>query len=182
MPTTVEKISSLEIKIGSLWRAAEGTSEKMSIDAPLDDLEMDAEPVFNFKAKVMLIKLKDEISVVINDAKIKVKMKCNRCTEPFEKEIFIASTSREFKLEIPANETDRNDSFLINIEDMKIDLTEMVRQEIILHFPLIPVCSKSCKGLCQGCGKNKNTAACKCEETDKPDNKPFKNLKKIISK
>jgi len=45
---------------------------------------------------------------------------------------------------------------LISREGMSIDLTDMIRQEIILHYSMIPVCSQRCKGLCQGCKINLN--------------------------
>jgi uncharacterized protein len=63
---------------------------------------------------------------------------------------------------------------------MTIDLNEMLRQEIILHFPPNPLCSSRCKGLCQVCGKDKNKKLCTCTVDDGKVYKPFKDLKKII--
>ena len=42
-----------------------------------------------------------------------------------------------------------------------VDMTEDVRQEIILAYPMIPVCRPDCKGLCSACGQNLNVAACR---------------------
>ncbi|MEK7085982.1 MAG: DUF177 domain-containing protein, partial [Patescibacteria group bacterium] len=61
-----------------------------------------------------------------------------------------------------------------------IDLGEFLRQEIILHFPLIPVCSKSCKGLCPTCGKDKNKEDCDCPKRETEGYKPLAVLKKLI--
>ena len=41
-----------------------------------------------------------------------------------------------------------------------IDITEDIRQELILASPMIPVCQTSCRGLCLICGQNLNVAAC----------------------
>ncbi|MBI2093528.1 MAG: DUF177 domain-containing protein [Candidatus Omnitrophica bacterium] len=41
-----------------------------------------------------------------------------------------------------------------------VDITDDVRQEIILAYPMIPVCREDCKGLCISCGQNLNVAAC----------------------
>lgn len=41
-----------------------------------------------------------------------------------------------------------------------IDLTDNIRQEIILDYPLKMVCREDCKGLCQVCGKNLNEGEC----------------------
>ncbi len=46
-----------------------------------------------------------------------------------------------------------------------VDLTEDIRQEILLAYPMIPVCTPDCKGLCRRCGQNLNERTCACEPT-----------------
>jgi uncharacterized protein len=75
-----------------------------------------------------------------------------------------------------------NDIYYIDTKDKTVDLSEVFRQEIILHFPLIPVCSKRCKGLCPVCGKDRNKTLCKCKQDLPETHQPFKNLKKLIKK
>lgn len=41
-----------------------------------------------------------------------------------------------------------------------IDITDDVRQEIMLTSPMIPLCREGCKGLCPTCGQNLNVAGC----------------------
>jgi len=41
-----------------------------------------------------------------------------------------------------------------------VDITEDIRQEIILAYPMIPVCQQACKGLCPSCGQNLNVTLC----------------------
>lgn len=41
-----------------------------------------------------------------------------------------------------------------------IDLTDDIRSEIILEYPVKPLCKDNCKGLCQVCGKNLNEGSC----------------------
>jgi uncharacterized protein len=45
-----------------------------------------------------------------------------------------------------------------------LDLTDEVREAIILALPGYPVCSETCKGLCMTCGKNLNKATCTCQK------------------
>ena len=45
-----------------------------------------------------------------------------------------------------------------------VDITDDVRQEIILAYPMIPVCKPDCKGLCRSCGRNLNLDTCRCEQ------------------
>jgi len=50
-----------------------------------------------------------------------------------------------------------------------IDLTEEVREAIILALPGYPVCREDCKGLCMTCGVNLNQATCACHEAGHSD-------------
>ena len=47
-----------------------------------------------------------------------------------------------------------------------IDISEDVRQTILLAVPLKLLCRDDCRGLCAGCGANLNTEACRCEAAD----------------
>jgi uncharacterized metal-binding protein YceD (DUF177 family) len=174
-------INSLIIPIGSLWRAGKGTTEKFDLDVPLH-LE-DIKTVSNLTGKLILIKLKEEISAIVQEASVKLKGKCSKCLKDFTRTIEIPETSREFLMRPPSKDSDPNDVYLIDLRKMEIDLNEMIRQEIILHFPLFPVCSKSCRGLCPFCGKDLNKNVCKCRKNiDTEENKPFRDLKKILKK
>jgi uncharacterized protein len=46
-----------------------------------------------------------------------------------------------------------------------LDLTEDVRQTMLLSVPLKLLCSETCAGLCPHCGANLNTESCTCSET-----------------
>ena len=44
-----------------------------------------------------------------------------------------------------------------------VDLTEDIRESMILAFPSYPVCRESCKGLCVQCGTDLNVGTCDCK-------------------
>ena len=48
-----------------------------------------------------------------------------------------------------------------------IDLDQDIREEIILDYPIKPLCNPDCKGLCPKCGKNLNEGGCSCAITEK---------------
>lgn len=52
-----------------------------------------------------------------------------------------------------------------------IDLTEDVREEILLSVPSRFKCSDDCKGLCPGCGADLNSERCKCRKKKTPEPK-----------
>ncbi len=45
-----------------------------------------------------------------------------------------------------------------------IDLTDDIREEVILDLPIKILCTESSKGLCPGCGMNLNKEKCRCEK------------------
>ena len=51
----------------------------------------------------------------------------------------------------------------------ELDLTEDIREDILILLPHRFLCSKSCKGICFKCGKNLNTKKCSCHDTEKSD-------------
>lgn len=50
------------------------------------------------------------------------------------------------------------------VVEQRIDLQEMLREQLILSIPMQPLCSEGCQGLCQVCGQNLNVRRCGCEE------------------
>jgi len=44
-----------------------------------------------------------------------------------------------------------------------IDLDPQIREEMIINYPLKPLCKDDCKGLCPKCGNNLNVEKCSCK-------------------
>ena len=51
---------------------------------------------------------------------------------------------------------------LLQGNDLRADVTEPVRQAMILSFPMKPLCSDNCLGICPQCGANLNQQSCDC--------------------
>lgn len=93
---------------------------------------------------------------------------CSRClgefTEPLDvsfEEEFIELAPDEGRVEEDEEEeSGRTVSFYSGDE---IDLTDPLRENILLELPMKPLCDEECKGLCPTCGTNLNEGACKCE-------------------
>lgn len=47
---------------------------------------------------------------------------------------------------------------------VSVDLTEDIRQEILLSDPMTLLCRQECRGLCPRCGQNLNEGPCGCTE------------------
>jgi uncharacterized protein len=74
---------------------------------------------------------------------------CSRCLNEFE---------RKYTKEIQVN-------YPVGKAESEIILDPEIREEIILDYPIKPLCSDNCKGLCLKCGANLNEGGCSCGST-----------------
>jgi len=68
-------------------------------------------------------------------------------------------------------------AFVIN-GNHEIDLSEVVRQYILLGLPMKPLCREDCAGLCPSCGHNLNLGPCGCPSVVDPR---FAELVKLVT-
>jgi uncharacterized protein len=55
----------------------------------------------------------------------------------------------------------------------EIDLGPEIRDQVMLAYPISPLCREDCAGLCAVCGGNRNLKPCGCEARQAPSQKPF---------
>lgn len=172
---------SLIYNIGKLLTQEQGSVERHSFDKHLTFSKDDFSAESNFHGDLLFMKIEDGIHVEMTDLEVTLRMTCSRCVKHFDERINVPFAEREFYEERPHQIEDEEDLYFINKKNKTIDLAEMIRQEIILHFPINPVCSLRCKGLCAQCGKDLNTATCKCNKTKTAEyHKPLAKLKELI--
>ncbi len=89
--------------------------------------------------------------IVVGRIATHVELICSNCLENFE-----------FSIE--------NEQFSYDCEILGrdvIDITDPIREEIIMGLPLRPLCRENCKGLCSQCGQNLNLGSCHCKKPKK---------------
>jgi uncharacterized protein len=84
---------------------------------------------------------------------------CNCCLEPYTVEMPI-SFADSF-CEGVGNEEQLDFVYFCGDE---IDITDLVRESILLAEPLKPMCKADCLGLCPECGVNLNVNTCACNK------------------
>ena len=101
-----------------------------------------------------------------------VNAHCARCLEPVR-------TSINAELDaVFARQADPDDPDLYLFELSKVELTDAVKDALLLALPLRFLCSEDCKGLCPVCGVNLNTGSCTCQEGEVTN--PFSALKAFV--
>jgi uncharacterized metal-binding protein YceD (DUF177 family) len=96
---------------------------------------------------------------VVGELSVTLRFACRRCLEPADAALQIdfdalyrpeggESTPEEVVLELPAAGL--------------LDLTALLREELLLAAPAWSVCRPGCRGLCPRCGVNRNLEDCGC--------------------
>ena len=101
-----------------------------------------------------------------------VTLECARCLRHYTAELrntadFVIC-SEVLAAERAQEGIDDEDYVYLRGMDLRVDITEPVRQAVELAVPMMPLCTADCRGICPRCGANRNEQPCDCEtkETD----------------
>ncbi len=97
---------------------------------------------------------------------------CVRCLESFATPADLSfqavykdrSQRRSKEPEAVPGDSEREETDCHSVVEQRIELQEMLREQLILSIPMQPLCSEGCQGLCQVCGQNLNVQRCGCKE------------------
>jgi uncharacterized protein len=137
-----------------------------------EDLELGTEGI-QVAADVMVRgELKKSASQVDVSAHVvaPLAVACTRCLNDVQKELdfnfhagFVASEFLPTEREVQVSGRDLDTDVL---DGNEIDLTDLIREQILLNLPDQVFCREDCLGICAGCGADLNTGRCHCSEGD----------------
>ncbi|MGA1871031.1 MAG: YceD family protein [bacterium] len=114
------------------------------------------------------IKINKSSRGIIISGKVKtlLELECSRCLENFlfhvNEQFEACFIPEDQKIEEEEVELTKNDMDVSFFKGEAIDLTDVIREQILLSVPMTPVCKSSCRGLCSNCGQNLNQGKCAC--------------------
>lgn len=79
-----------------------------------------------------------------------LRLRCSRCAQFFSTTVRVSSFLHAYE-------------WLKHPE--RLDVSEDVREDILLEIPGYPLCGTGCKGLCARCGQDLNEATCGCSSS-----------------
>lgn len=159
----------------------------MIIDLPnLEKSPFDFEVSFDADAinlESQTVELKGEVEVTATLTKhimkadiegeifAEAETECSRCltqiTEDMKIPFEVSFVEPENYPQAQETELQTDDlSVAILDDEQKIDVVELVREQILLNLPEYIYCKKDCKGLCEICAANRNLIDCKCKEKE----------------
>lgn len=93
---------------------------------------------------------------------------CSRCLSPYEycidsdfNHVYLPE-----ELEIEKEQLESDDMNRLFYYSRKLDLKEIILEQLNFTFPLRPMCSADCQGICPICGKIIKEGNCSCAATD----------------
>ncbi|MFC1931411.1 DUF177 domain-containing protein [Chloroflexota bacterium] len=104
--------------------------------------------------------------LVSGELHTEVELTCSRCLSSFNCPLTLDIAEEymptvDIVSGVPLALPEEPGSFIID-EHHVIDLSEAVRQYMLLAVPMKPLCREKCAGLCQSCGRNLNEGSCDC--------------------
>lgn len=110
---------------------------------------------------------KSEHNIVVTSNTVsKVELICDNCLDEFTSQL--EDTFSLFYTAEKVEISDDDELRYISSGTRYIDLSDGVRDSILLSLPMRQLCCNDCKGLCAQCGVNLNHENCRCQKTIDP--------------
>jgi uncharacterized protein len=144
------------LNVGFIVHQAVGYSRDFSFEFPFIAFPPDLE-LNDLKGEVRVTRTAQGLLLQASTS-ANAKTECASCLDEC-----IITLSTDFTELYAFSQNSVTDSELLLPENNIIDLEPIVREEMLLAFPIKPLCRPDCQGLCPICGENRNTTACNHE-------------------
>ncbi len=163
----------LVFNIAQLLKENVGSTRKLDIETPLlvlsaedADAEESALEAHDVSGTAKVTRMNRDL-LVQGDVTADVGVVCSRCLDPFSvpveamlEEQYQPSVDVETERGVERADYEQDDAAFTIDANHLMDLTEPVRQALLVALPIKPLCREDCAGLCVECGANLNEVQC----------------------
>jgi uncharacterized protein len=155
----------MEFNTAQLLLASTGETRQYELDDDITGLDPELHPLGCLTGMVRFTKTDRKI-LVTGKLRVTLELECQRCLEPFAQEVGISlveefQPKNDVRTGAPLDGEDVDSAVVIDERNI-LDLSEVVRQGLLLASSEFVVCRDDCKGLCAQCGHNLNESECDC--------------------
>lgn len=158
----------LQFNVSQLLKEQTGATRHYEINnQALGQVDNEVVVTAPLTGQVKLLRTGSDI-LVTGTLETEIEKSCGRCLEPFSARISL-ELEEQFYPAIDINTgvplpqpSDVDEANLIDSQHT-LDLSEVVRQAILLESDTVLYCTEDCRGICPHCGQNLNTGSCDCE-------------------
>jgi uncharacterized protein len=134
------------------------------------DLKLDSEEFFTSIQAHLTLDRHDPYLQFTFELETKVHQQCDRCLTDFEHPLFVRSPMLYVLGHPPAgDDVDDPEISYIPVTTVELDISNDLRDFIILALPEKHLCSEDCQGLCSNCGADLNLGPCACRRDEPID-------------
>ena len=112
----------------------------------------------------LIIDRLDNIYRIKMDVRTRVKQVCDRCLDEYTTD-FHDVLEQIYQLG-PGMLDDEEEVVVLPVDTREIDVSDAIREVVVMSRPIKLLCSEECKGLCPRCGINRNHDKCNCDTDD----------------
>jgi len=167
--------------------------EGLDLDEVLDAVavHLEDESDFRLRPEARLrchVELVDGTTVHVRGPLVAViEPECGRCLERYPVDVdqeldlfYLPRGSQQPEEQEDEVELSDRDVVVGYYENDRVDLGEVVREQLFLTLPLRRLCRQDCRGLCPSCGENLNVVDCGCPPVQEPEDPRFSGLRRLI--
>ncbi len=152
--------------VAQLMKARVGTSLVNDFHEEDNQLDDDIEVIGPIDGHVRMRRTNQGL-LVDGWVELTLELSCNRCLKTFEQPMHVDFEEQFYPTVdvitgMPLDPFDEDEIFPIDAYH-EVDLTEAVRQNVLLALPMVTICREDCKGLCPQCGHDLNLGPCECK-------------------
>ena len=141
---------------------------RIAFDEPIESNSF-LRPAGAVKAELALNRIDKELNIRGNIS-VTVTLQCSRCLAEFNKAIDLDVDLTYLPVEEMSreeiHEIARDESEIGYYRDDEIDISDVIKEQLLLNLPMKPLCIDECKGLCPVCGTDLNLQQCNCKTED----------------
>jgi len=157
----------MRFNVAQLLIGPTGEVREYDLDDDISGLDPQIVPRSNLVGRVKFTHAGQNV-LAEGRARVDLELVCARCAEPFVQKVTV-QLLEEFEPSIEAAtgrvlEMVHEDPALVVDNHNMLDLSEVVRQYLLLAMEDYPHCRPDCPGLCPYCGANLAEGACGCKD------------------
>lgn len=115
--------------------------------------------------ELTITNLGNKLVLIKGSTKISLFLFCSRCLKKIEYP-FDISFQKEIDFKLTEEERAENLDETNFITGYNLDVDILIREEIVMGFPMKILCKPDCKGICKTCGTDLNEKDCGCDNTE----------------
>lgn len=172
----------IAINVAQLLKEPPGATREFEFSELAPELAQDFEIKRPVEGRARLLRTTRGI-LVSSRYRTAVEQSCGRCLRPTTTQVEGGSDD-EFlpRVDIVTGlvlEEQPESAELAISERHVLDLTEVIRQDLLTRLPLQPLCEAECPGLCPECGRELRRGGCGCNEAAE-NTSPFAGLAELL--